>query len=110
MALENVAPVIAKDFITLKIDQDRMIGGSDMLKRYCNKPGGIPWFVFLDGDGKVLITRDDPDSGNIGYPGGDEETPHFRRMLQAVAQHITASDIEALVKSSTAFTNAKIDP
>ncbi len=108
MALKDVAPVLEKDFVTLKIDQDRMTGGADLLKRYCAKPGGIPWFVFLDGDGKVLITSDDPDSGNIGYPGGDVEEPHFRRMLQAVVKHITPAEIDALVKSARAFTNAKL--
>ena len=108
MALENVAPVLAKDFVALKIDEDRMAGGMDMLNRYSKKSGGIPWFVFLDGDGKVLINSDDPDSGNIGYPGGDVEEPHFRRMLQKVVTRITPAEIEALIKSAKAFTNAKL--
>ena len=108
MALQDVAPVLAKDFVALKIDQDRMVGGKDMLARYCKKPGGIPWFVFLDGDGKVLITSDDPDSGNIGYPGGDVEEPQFRRMLQTVVKRITPAEIDALIKSAKAFTNAKL--
>jgi hypothetical protein len=108
MALKDVAPVLAKDFVTLMIDQDRMVGGNDMLKRYCAKPGGIPWFVFLDGDGTALITSDDPDTGNIGYPGGDVEAPHFKQMLEKVARQITPAEIEMLLKSAQAFTNAKI--
>ena len=108
MALEDVAPVLSKDFVAVMIDQDRMVGGKDVLKRYCTKPGGIPWFVFLDGDGKVLITSDDPDSGNIGYPGGEVEAPHFKRMLEQVAKRITPAEIEKLLKSAQAFTNAKL--
>jgi hypothetical protein len=48
-----------------------MVGASDLRKCYCQKPGGIPWCVFLDGEGHVLVTSDDLDAGNIGYPGQD---------------------------------------
>jgi hypothetical protein len=108
MALRDVAPVLAKDFVILKIDQDRMIGGKDVLARYRKQAAGLPWFVFLDGDGKVIITSDDPDRGNIGYPGLGGAEPHFRKMLQAVVKHITPAEIDALVKSVKAFSTAKI--
>ncbi len=108
MALKDVAPVLAKDFVILKIDRDRMVGGKDLLARYRKQPGGLPWFVFLDADGKVIITSDDPDAGNVGYPRGDREEPHFRRMLGAAAKHITPAEIDALIKSVKAFANAKL--
>jgi len=108
MALEDVAPVLAKDFVVLKIDQDRMVGGKDLLARYRKQSGGLPWFVFLDGDGKVRITSDDPDRGNIGYPGWAGSEPHFRSMLQAAAKHMTPAEIDALIKSVKAFTTAKL--
>ena len=50
MARKEVAPVLARYFRILKIDQDRYIGGNDMLIRMRKSDrGGIPWFVFLDG-------------------------------------------------------------
>ncbi len=103
MALKDVAPVLAKDFVTLKIDQDRMIGGNDLLKRYAKVQGGIPWFVFIDGDGLALITSDDPGKGNVGFPAQDSEIAHFKKMLQKVAKRITPEEIEALGKSLVAF-------
>ncbi len=108
MALKDVASVLAKDFITLKIDQDRMVGGKDMLARYRKQSGGLPWFVLLDGDGKVRITSDDPDTGNIGYPGWDGSEPHFRRMLQTAVTHISPAEIDDLIKSVKAFRTAKL--
>ena len=108
MALKDVTPVLAKDFVTLKIDQDRMVGGKDLLARYRKQSGGLPWFVFLDGDGKVLATSDDPDRGNIGYPGWAASELHFRSMLRAAAKHMTPDEIDALIKSVKAFTNAKL--
>jgi len=108
MALPDVAPVLAKDFVILKIDQDRMTGGKDVLARYRKQAAGLPWFVFLDGDGRAVITSDDPDRGNIGYPGLSGAEPHFRSMLQAVAKHITPAEIDALVKSVKAFATARM--
>ena len=103
MALKDVAPVLAKDFVALKIDQDRMIGGNELLKRYAKVPGGIPWFVFIDGEGRAIITSDDPVNGNVGFPAQDSEIAYFKKMLQKVAKRITPEEIEALGRSLVAF-------
>jgi hypothetical protein len=103
MALKDVAPVLGKDFVTLKIDQDRMIGGNELLQRFAKVQGGIPWFVFIDADGRAIITSDDPSKGNIGFPAQDSEIAHFKTMLRKVAKRITPEEIEALGKSLVAF-------
>jgi hypothetical protein len=108
MALNDVAPVLAKDFVDVKIDQDRMVGGQDLLKRYCKTPSGIPWFVFLDGDGKAIIDSTDPDNGNIGFPAQDFEIAHFRKMVEKVATRITPAEIDMLAKSLVAFRDVKL--
>jgi len=108
MALNTVAPLLAKDFVTVKIDTDRMIGGNDVLKRYSKKNEGIPWFVFLAGDGKAIITSDDPDNGNIGFPDEDFEVAWFKVMLEKVARNMTQQDIETLIRSLVAFREVKL--
>lgn len=108
MALNTVAPVLAKDFVTLKIDTDRMTRGNDLLKRYCAKEEGIPWFVFADGDGKAIIDSTDPNGGNIGFPAQDSEIAWFKIMLQKVAKRISSDDIEMLAKSLVAFRDVKL--
>jgi len=110
MALKEVAPILAKDFVDVRIDTDRMIGGNDILKRYTKTQGGIPWFVFTDGDGKAIITSDDPERGNVGFPAQDFEIAHFRRMVERVARSITPADIDFLVKSLVAFRDVKLPP
>lgn len=110
MALNTVAPVLAKDFVTLKIDTDRMTGGHDLLKRYLAKEEGIPWFVFLDGDGKAIIDSADPNSGNIGFPAQDSEIAWFKVMLEKVARRMTSQDIEMLTKSLVDFRDVKLPP
>jgi hypothetical protein len=108
MALKDVAPVLARDFVTLKLDTDRMTGANDILKRYQRKPGGVPWFVFVGPDGKAMITSDDPEHGNIGFPAQDSEIAHFKVMLQKVATNITPDEIETLGTSLVAFREVKL--
>jgi hypothetical protein len=71
MASPDVSAILAKEFVPLRLEADRMIGGKDILKRYQAGEGGIPWFVFLDGDGKPVVTSD------------GEEVPHRRRHQRA---------------------------
>ena len=66
-------------------------------------PGGIPWFVFIDSDGRAIVTSDDPVNGNVGFPAQDSEIAYFKKMLQKVAKGITAEEIETLGKSLVAF-------
>jgi len=98
MASPNVAPVLAKEFVGLKLEADRMIGGKEILKRYQIQEGGIPWFVFLDGDGKAVETSDGP-KGNVGFPAQPHEIAHFRTMLERAKRKLSDADINALVLS-----------
>lgn len=99
MARPEIASIMAKDFVDIKIDQDRTVGGKDMLEEYSKgKSGGIPWIVFLDGDGKAMIDSNAA-KGNIGFPSEPAEIEHFEKMLKAAAKNMTVGDIAALVKS-----------
>jgi thiol-disulfide isomerase/thioredoxin len=56
MARPEVAALLAKDYVDLKIDTDRMTGGDDFLKKFNPKAGtpeggGIPWIAILNADG-----------------------------------------------------------
>jgi hypothetical protein len=98
MASPDVAAILAKAFVPLRLEADRMIGGKDILKRYQAGEGGIPWFVFLDGDGKAVVTSDGP-KGNVGFPAAPHEIAYFRTMLDRSRTVLTAADINALVAS-----------
>lgn len=98
MALPNVATMLPKEFVIVKLDFDRGIGARDIEKRYIDKEQGLPWFAFIDGDGKALITSTAA-KGNIGHPYQPDEVAHFKTMLQTVKRHLTDADIEALIAS-----------
>ena len=53
MAQPEVASILDRDFVTIKVDIDRMTHGNEMLTRFRKSDqGGIPWFAVLDSNGK----------------------------------------------------------
>jgi hypothetical protein len=98
MASTDVAPLLAREFVFVKIDYDRAKGAKELEKRYIDSEQGLPWFAFLDGDGKAVIHSTGP-KGNTGFPSKPEEIAHFKTMLQTVKRKLTDADIEYLVTS-----------
>jgi hypothetical protein len=97
MALKDVAPLLTREFIPLMLDYDRAIGAQDIQKRY-TQPQGLPWFAFIDGDGKAVITSTGA-KGNVGYPWEPHEIAHFKTMLLKAKKRLTDTEIDYLIKS-----------
>jgi len=98
LAREDVAKLIGKDYVDVKIDNDRMNGAKEIFAKYCKTPGGIPWFAFLDAKGEVLANSDGP-KGNIGYPMTADEIAQFVALLKKTARKLDDSDIAAIEKA-----------
>ncbi len=109
LVLPKIETILKKDYVLVKIDQERMKHGEAMA-RQLRKPdgdGGIPWFAFLDKDGRTLITSTKPGSGNIGFPvDPNTEIPHFLHMLRSTRSKITDAEIES-VRSELAKPSAQ---
>lgn len=99
MQRPEVAALLARQFVDCKVDVDRTLGGQDLLAELSGgNSGGIPWFAFLDGEGRVLATSSGPE-GNTGFPVAPAEIAHFRSMLEQAAPRLQAQDVDALVRS-----------
>jgi hypothetical protein len=106
MASKDVAPILAKEFVVLKLDWDRQPGSRDLIKPSNGKDAGLPWSAFVDGDGKVLIDSIVPGGTNVGFPAKDTEYAHFKTMLEKVKRHLTDEDITRLMQSLEAANKA----
>ncbi len=99
MAKPEIAALLAKDFVDVKIDNDRMTGGQEMCDRHKAAAGetqkGIPWIAFLDSEGKLLAHSTGP-KGNTGFPSEPYEVDHFVTMLNATKVHLTDADVAML--------------
>lgn len=51
----------------------------------------------MNENGKVLVTSNDGDGNNIGFPRSERERAHFRTMLEQTAIRLKADDITSLV-------------
>jgi thiol-disulfide isomerase/thioredoxin len=98
LAQPDIAPLVARDFVDVKIDMDRMTGAEAVRQRYCPKPAGLPWLVIVDPTGKAIIDSTGP-KGNIGFPAEDHEVEHFIKMMQASKQRLSDADVAHLRRS-----------
>lgn len=91
----KVAPLLAKDWVDVMIDTERMTHGQDIMDRLKGeRKGGLPWMIVLDADGKELITSNKKDGGdNIGGPVQPDEIAHFMTMLRQTKQHLTDDEV-----------------
>jgi hypothetical protein len=102
MATKDVASLMAKEFVTVKLDFDRAIGAKGIEKRYIDKEQGLPWFAFVAPDGTAIVNSTGP-KGNIGHPSSAEEVEYFKTMLKKAQKHLTDADIDTLIASLNAF-------
>jgi hypothetical protein len=99
MGRPEISALFAKDFVDVKIDQDRMRNGklvATLLRQ--GKAGGIPWMVLMDEELRPLATSDGP-AGNTGYPVKPEEIEHFVAMLRAARRNLSDEDLASLEAS-----------
>ena len=99
MARPEIAEVLAKDFVPVKIDVDRMLGGKAIGDKYVDGYGGIPWIVILDPDGELMADSFNEERRNIGSPYYDWEIEYFGVMMRQVVRNITEAEIEAMQAS-----------
>jgi hypothetical protein len=99
MASTDVSPVLAKEFVSVKIDYDRMGGAKDLAKKYQQKEEGLPWFAILGTDAVAITTATAPDGKNVGFPAQPNEIAHFKTMLEKAKRHLTDTEIAALISS-----------
>jgi thioredoxin-related protein len=99
MAQPEITAILDREFVTVKVDIDRMTHGKDMLTRFRkSEQGGIPWFVVLDSSAKPLGNSDGP-NGNIGYPFKPEEIDHFMSLITKESRRIDSAAGDRLRQS-----------
>lgn len=90
-----------RDYIWVKLD-DRWTGTREVMQSLGIGPlDGIPWCAILDKDGKVLVTSNDKDGKNIGFPAHQSSLAHFREMLEKTTIRLNSMEINELIEALT---------
>jgi hypothetical protein len=102
MALDDVAPILAKEFVALKLDFDRAKDAREIEVRLAGKEQGLPWFAIVGPDGQPIVTATGP-KGNVGMPWQPHEVEHFETMLLKAKKHLSDAEVSALITSIKEF-------
>jgi thioredoxin-related protein len=106
---EAIKPIIERHFVVVWLTtmeaQDKKAlenpGADRVLADLGGAEEGIPFTVFMDADGKVLVdSRVEGKAGaNIGHPVKPEEVAWFMEMLKKGAPKMTPSETETVKKA-----------
>lgn len=101
--------ILAKDWIELKIDQDRMTHGKELADELRKGVGGgIPWTVVLDADGKELAQSGGPGE-NFGCPVTDKERERFLAMLRATRNKVSDAELATIEEELIEYVQPILD-
>jgi thiol:disulfide interchange protein len=99
MARPDVASLMEKAFVDVKIDQDRMTDGKEIKGRFPgSEKAGIPWYAVLEPGGKVIVDSSFRGS-NIGFPATDQEIAAFGEFLKKGTDVLSGAEIQKLLDS-----------
>ncbi|MCI0489158.1 MAG: thioredoxin family protein [Blastocatellia bacterium] len=80
-------------------------GAGELMREMGGAAAGIPFYFFLDKEGKKLAnSMAMPDGGNIGHPANAQEIKAFAGLIERTAPHMTSEQrariIDYLTKSA----------
>lgn len=99
LATEPLQAILGSRFLILRMRvlettaemRERQWDGADAyFHRFAQRSAGLPFLVFLDGQGQTLATSLRPGDRGIGYPTEPEELDWFVHMLATAAPDSTA--------------------
>jgi hypothetical protein len=74
-------------------------GGAALMDAWGGQKSGLPFYVFLDKNGRKLADSNAmPDGANIGFPAVPAEIAAFLRLIDSTAPRLTRAD-RAVVES-----------
>ena len=96
-----VAKTLGQHLVFVKVDIVENPGGEDLYQKYSPAPGGVPVWVFLSADGKVLGDSFEEAKGkkiNVGFPYEPNELTHYEKTLRAALPKLTESEVGEVMK------------
>ncbi len=92
--MPEVAKILGKYFVIVKVDTVKNAGGQEMFLKY-GKERGVPAFTIIDAEEKVVA--DSGDLGeNIGFPMEPQEVEQYFKMLQKACPSMTKAEMDVL--------------
>jgi thiol-disulfide isomerase/thioredoxin len=93
-----VAKTLHKHLVFVKVDVVEHPGGTELYQKYTPRQGGVPVWVILSADGKVLGDSFADGKTNVGFPYEPNELVHYERVLRAALPQLSGDELALLMK------------
>jgi thiol-disulfide isomerase/thioredoxin len=93
-----VEKVLGRHLVFVKVDVVDNPGGEDLYKKYATHGGGVPVWVVLSADGKVLADSYEGGTKNVGFPYEPGEVAHYEKVMRAAVPKLTDGEVAVLMK------------
>lgn len=104
MTLQEVQPLMEKEFIFCVVDLARSIGGKELLAKHSGGPEqATPWYAVIHPDGSTVVDCDDLSGQHLGCPKTEAELELWTLFLKRARQHLSDEEVTQVV---TAFRKA----
>jgi thiol-disulfide isomerase/thioredoxin len=92
-----VTTLLNNHLVFVKVDIVDTPGGEELYKKYSSEIAGVPVWVILSADGKVLADSFDDKKKNVGFPYEPDEVTHYRKAIHAAIPKLTDKEIDELM-------------
>jgi len=96
-----VTKTLGQHFVFVKVDIVENPGGEELYQKYTPAFGGVPVWVILSADGKVLGDSFEDAKGkktNVGFPYEPNELTHYEKTLRTAVPKLTDAEVGEVMK------------
>lgn len=96
-----VTKTLGQHLVFVKVDIVENPGGEKLYDKYAPEPGGVPVWVILSSDGKVLADSFAEVKGkkqNVGFPYEPDEMAHYEKALRTAIPKLTETEAAEVLK------------
>jgi hypothetical protein len=104
------AKILGKHLVFVNVDLTENSGAQDLYLKYAPEDAGVPMWVILSGEGKVLADAMEDVNGekkNVGFPYEANELTHYEKALRAAVPKLTDDEVKTIMKELKASAPAK---
>ncbi|HEV3439470.1 MAG TPA: thioredoxin family protein [Gemmata sp.] len=92
-----VKKILDKHLVFVKVDVAETSGGPELYKKYSPDDAGVPMWVILSSEGKVLADSFDENKMNVGFPYEPDEVKYYKKAIKIAIPKLTDKEVDTLI-------------
>lgn len=93
-----VKKILDKHMVFVKVELQDNAGAAELYTKYAPDANtGVPFWVILSPDGKVLADAIDENKMNVGFPNEENELKHYKKVIKKAIPKLTDKEVDTLM-------------